>query len=79
MARPTQAEVDRINSALKQFIATAPDKALLTKYESLLTVQVPRDNVCIRPVQSGVRTTQRHDAFVATAKTNDFDILFVGD
>src|SRR6266536_1897682 len=42
IARPTQSEVDQMNAALKKFIAAAPDKELLTKYEALLTVQVPR-------------------------------------
>lgn len=79
MPRPTAAEVEQINAALKQFIATSRDKELLTKYQSLLTVQVPRENSCIRPAQSRVRSTQRHNGFVDIAKTNDFDILFVGD
>jgi len=79
MARPTQAEVDQINADLKKYIETAPDKELLTKFESLLTVQVPRENACIRPVQTGVRSNQRHDKFVETATNSDFDILFEGD
>jgi len=79
MARPTQAEVDKINSDLKQFIDKSSDKDLLTKYESLLKVQMPRENPCIRPVQTGVRTTARHNRFVDIAKTNEFDILFEGD
>lgn len=79
MMRPTQAEVDRINADLKAFIEKSPDKDLLKKYQSLLTVQVPRENPCIRPVQTGVRTTARHNRFVETAQTNDFEILFAGD
>jgi hypothetical protein len=62
MPRPTQAEVDKMNADLKQFIASSPDKELLQKWESLVTVQVPRDNPCIRPAP-GVRA-QRHQAFV---------------
>jgi lysophospholipase L1-like esterase len=77
--RPTAEEISRINAALKQFIETSPDKALLQKYESLLTVQMPRANSAIAPAQGMVRTTQRHDAFVETAKNGDFDILFEGD
>lgn len=77
--RPTGAELDKINADLKAYIATSPDKDLLQKWESLLTVQMPRDNACIRPVQTGVRTTQRHNGFVATATNSDFDILFEGD
>jgi lysophospholipase L1-like esterase len=79
IARPTQAEVDQINADLKQFTQTSPDSALLKKYESLLTVQMPRANSAIAPVQTGVRNDQRHNAFVDIAKTNDFDILFEGD
>jgi len=77
--RPTQDEVNRMNADLKQFIASSADRQLLTKYESLLTVNVPRPDTAIEPVQTWVRTTQRHDGFVETAKTNDFDILFEGD
>ena len=79
MARPTQAEVDKMNADLKQFIAASPDKELLQKYEPLLAVQVPRENSCIRPVQTGVRTTARHERFVEIATNSDFDILFEGD
>ncbi len=77
MPRPSAAEVARMNAALRQFVATSPEKELLQKYESLLTVEVPRDNPCIRPA-SGARTF-RHQAFVDTAKNGDFDILFYGD
>ena len=79
IARPTQAEVDKMNADLKQFIQTSTDSALLKKYESLLTVQMPRANSAIAPVQTQVRNTQRHNGFVDIAKTNDFDILFEGD
>jgi len=79
MVRPTQAEIDKINADLKQFVEKSSDKELLTKYEALLKVQMPRENPCIRPVQTGVRTTQRHTSFVDIANTNQFDILFEGD
>jgi lysophospholipase L1-like esterase len=79
LPRPTQAEIDKINADLKGFIAQSPDKELLQKWESLLTVQMPRPNSAIAPVQTGVRTTARHNRFVETARTNDFDILFEGD
>src|SRR5215471_14337571 len=36
-------------------------------------------NSAIAPVQTGPRNDQRHNAFVNTAKTGDFDILFEGD
>jgi lysophospholipase L1-like esterase len=66
-----------MNADLKTFIETSPDKELLKKFESLLTVQIPRDNPCIRP-SAGIRA-MRHQAFVNTANTGDFDILFLGD
>ncbi len=80
MPRPTAEEVEKINAEIKRFIDTnaSANKDLLKKYASLMTVQVPRDNPCIRPTAGGVRAP-RHDAFVETAKTGDFDILFHGD
>ena len=79
MPRPTAEEVAKINAALKQFIETntSPEKDLLKKYTSLLNIQVPRDNPCIRPA-AGVRAG-RHEGFVQTANSGDFDILFYGD
>jgi beta-glucosidase len=38
-----------------------------------------RRNNAIVPAQSGVRNNNRHNAFVNTARTGDFDILFAGD
>ncbi len=45
--RPTPAELAQMNADLQQFIATSPDKELLSKYQSLVAVQMPRDSVCI--------------------------------
>lgn len=79
MPRPTAEEVAKINAEIQQFIDTntSANKDLLKKYASLLVLQVPRDNPCVRPA-AGIRA-RRHDAFVETAKTGDFDILFYGD
>ena len=77
MARPSAEEVAKMNASLKQFIATSAEKELLQKYESLLTVQVPRDNPCIRP--TGSPQNPRHQAFMNIATNGDFDILFLGD
>ena len=77
--RPTQEELDKINADLKEYIAKSPDQELLRKWEPLLTVQMPRANSAVFPVHTGVRTTQRHNGFVATATNSDFDILFEGD
>jgi lysophospholipase L1-like esterase len=75
--RPTAEEVARMNADLRQFIESSPDKELLRKYESLLTVQIPRDNPCIRP--TGSPQNPRHQAFMNIATNGDFDILFLGD
>jgi lysophospholipase L1-like esterase len=77
MPRPTAEELARINADLKQFVETtsSPNKDLMKKYQSLLTVQMPPDNPCIRPTQGG----GRHAALVELANTGDYDIMFVGD
>ncbi len=79
--RPAPEEVARINAALKNFVETntSADSALLKKYADLINVPLPRANSAIAPVQTAVRTAARHDAFVETARTGDFDILFHGD
>jgi lysophospholipase L1-like esterase len=76
MARPTQEEIDKMNADLRQFIANSPDRQLLQRYESLITVQTPRDNSAIRPTG---RAGGQHDSFVNIARTGDFDVLFLGD
>ena len=79
--RPTADELARINTALKRFVDTntSPDSAVLKKYADLINVAMPRANSAIAPVQTQVRTTERHNGFVETAKNGDFDILFAGD
>jgi beta-glucosidase len=77
MQRPTVEEVAKMNADIKLFIEASPDKELLKKYESLLAVQMPRENSCIRPAPSA--RGGRHQGFVDIANTNDFDILFIGD
>jgi lysophospholipase L1-like esterase len=78
MLRPTSEEVAKMNEELQKFVNanTGANKDLLKKYASLITVQMPRDNPCIRP--SGGSGGQ-HQSFVETAKNGDFDILFLGD
>ncbi|MGA2542640.1 MAG: GDSL-type esterase/lipase family protein [Verrucomicrobiota bacterium] len=75
--RPSADDFAKMNEDLKQFIATSPDKELLQKWESLITVQMPRDNPCIRP--TGSAQNPRHQAFLNIATNGDFDILFLGD
>jgi len=70
-----------MNAELKRFVETntSAAKDLFKKYASLVKVEVPRANPAIAPVQTWVRTTERHEGFVETAKQGDFDILFHGD
>ena len=75
--RPTSQELAKLNEALKKFVDKSPDKNLKKKFESLITVQVPRDNPCIRP--TGSVQNPRHLSFMKNATSNDFDILFLGD
>jgi len=79
--RPPVEDLAKINAALKRFVDTntSSDSALLKKYADLITVPMPRPNPAIAPVQTAVRNDMRHNAFVETAKTGDFDILFAGD
>ncbi len=75
--RPTAEELAKINEELQKFINTnsGANKELLKKYASLLTVEMPPENPCIRPRQGGGRHTQ----LVELANTGDFDIMFIGD
>jgi len=74
--RPSSDELAKINDDLKKFIAQSPDKSLKKKYESLITVQLPRDNPCIRPTAGNAG---RHQQFMNIATNGDFDIMFLGD
>ncbi len=76
IARPTQAEIDKMNADLKKFISSSSDKKLLRKYESLITVRRLPDNTAIRPSGGG---GGQHQSFVNIANTGDFDIMFLGD
>ena len=75
--RPTTEELAKINDDLKIFIAKSPDAKLKKKFESLITVQLPRDNPCIRP--TGSAQNPRHQSFMNIATNGDFDIMFLGD
>ena len=75
--RPSSEELAKINAELQQFVNTntGSNKDLLKKYASLLTVQMPPENPCIRPRQVGGRHTQ----LVELANSGDYDIMFIGD
>jgi beta-glucosidase len=74
--RPTAEELARMNTDLRQFIETSPDQALMQKYASLVKIQEPRDNPCIRPTAG---SPARHQAFMEIATNSDFDVMFLGD
>ena len=76
IARPSQADLDKMNADLKKFIASTPKNSLLRKYESLVTIPLPPDNMAIRPAAGG---GTQHASFVNIANTGDFDIMFMGD
>jgi lysophospholipase L1-like esterase len=78
MPRPTAEEVARMNEELQKFIKTNTDanKDLLKKYASLITVQMPRDNPCIRPAG---RDSSQHQEFVNIVNNGDIDVLLLGD
>jgi lysophospholipase L1-like esterase len=81
MPRPTPAELDQVNLAVKRLIDsdTSPDQPLLKKYQSLLMLQPPRLNIAATYTQTGQRMGPRHEGFVDIAKRGDIDLLLHGD
>jgi lysophospholipase L1-like esterase len=79
--RPTPAELDQVNQAMKKLIDsdTSPAQPLLKRYESLLTLQPPRLNVAATYTQTQQRMGPRHEGFVEIAKKGDIDLLLHGD
>ena len=79
--RPTPAELEQVNAALKRFIDsdTSPAQPLLKKFESLMLLQKPRLNVAATFTQTNQRMGPRHEGFVATAKQGNIDLLLHGD
>jgi lysophospholipase L1-like esterase len=79
--RPTPAELEQVNAALKRFIDGDKSSAqpLLKKFESLMLLQKPRLNVAATFTQTNQRMGPRHEGFVATAKQGNIDLLLHGD
>ena len=79
--RPTQAELEQVNAALKRMVDT--DKSavqpLLKKFEPLMLLQPARLNVAATFTQTNQRMGPRHEGFVATAKQGQIDLLLHGD
>ena len=86
--RPTPAELEQMNAALKRLIDgdKSKDQALLKKFQSLilqappsLMLQPPRLNTAATFTQTAQRMGARHEGFVATAKAGNIDLLLHGD
>ena len=79
--RPTPAEQEQVNAALKRFIDSdkTSSQPLLKKFESLMLLQKPRLNVAATFTQTNQRMGPRHEGFVATAKQGNIDLLLHGD
>ena len=79
--RPTPAELEQTNAALKRLIDsdTSSAQPLLKKFQSLMFLQPPRMNVAATFTQTNQRMGPRHEGFVATAKQGNIDLLLHGD
>jgi lysophospholipase L1-like esterase len=79
--RPTPAELEQVNAALKRLIDSDKSSAqpLLKKFESLMLLQKPRMNVAATFTQTNQRMGARHEGFVARAKEGNIDLLLHGD
>jgi beta-glucosidase len=79
--RPTPAELEQTNAALKRLIDNdkSKDQALLKKFQSLMMLQPPRLNTAATFTQTNQRQGARHEGFAATAKAGNIDLLLHGD
>ena len=79
--RPTPAELEQTNAALKRLIDNdkSKDQALLKKFQSLMLLQPPRLNTAATFTQTNQRQGARHEGFAATAKAGNIDLLLHGD
>jgi len=79
--RPTPAELEQTNSALKRLIDgdKSPAQPLLKKFEPLMLLQPPRLNTAATFTQTQQRMGPRHEGFVATAQQGNIDLLLHGD
>jgi lysophospholipase L1-like esterase len=79
--RPTPSELQEVNAALKRLIDNDKSSAqpLLKKFESLMMLQPPRNNVAATFTQTNQRMGARHEGFVEIAKKGNIDLLLHGD
>jgi lysophospholipase L1-like esterase len=81
MLRPTPAELEQANAALKRLIDAdaSPAKPVLKKFEPLMLLQPARLNTAATYTQTSQRMGNRHLGFVERAKQGDIDLLLHGD
>ena len=81
MLRPSPAEVEQVNDTLKKLIDAdaSPSRPLLKKFEPLLLLWPPRQNVAATFTQTTQRMGPRHLGFVEIAKQGNIDLLLHGD
>ena len=81
ISRPTSAELEQVNAAVKQFVAgdKSSVQPLLKKFEPLMLLQPPRLNVAATFTQTNQRMGARHEGFAATARQGNIDLLLHGD
>ena len=79
--RPTPAELEQVNAALKRLIAGdgSSVQPLLKRFEPLMLLQPPRLNVAATFTQTNQRMGARHEGFVEIAKSGGIDLLLHGD
>ena len=79
--RPTQAELEQVNAALRRFIDgdQSAVQPLLKRFEPLMLLQPPRPNVAATFTQTNQRMGPRHEGFVEIAKRGNIDLLLHGD
>lgn len=79
--RPTPAERERVNAALRRFIDgdQSSTQALLKKFESLVLLSPARANVAATFTPTVHRMGARHAGFVAIARRGNIDLLLLGD
>ena len=79
--RPTQAEREEANAALRRFIEgdRSSTQPLLKKFESLVLLPPTRANAAASFTPSVHRMGPKHDAFVEIARRGHIDLLLHGD
>ncbi len=79
--RPTPAERERVNAALRRLIDSDRSSAQpqLKKFESLVLLPPPKPNLAATFTPTVHRMGARHAAFVEIARRGNIDLLLLGD